>query len=109
MKPGHRHPAARGLRVGLLLALLAGPSAEALEHPVRPRPQCAQAPGADEPRRSRLPPACLGPLQGARSAPRHHAGRQQWRMRDCQAQARRQALLGDARAEFMRHCLHRGR
>ena len=94
--------------LGAWLALLAGSPAWPAEYPVRPRPQCPYPPDAD-PRKGPRGPACLGPAYGARPAPRRHAGRQQWRMRFCQSQARQQALAGAQRAEFLRHCLHRGR
>ena len=78
-------------------------------HGIVPRPDCEFLPQTDPARLRRLPPRCLGPLHGARAAPRHRLGRQQWRMRRCNAQARWQDLRGEQRERFLRDCLHRGR
>ncbi len=78
-------------------------------HAIVPRPDCEVPPQTDPARLRRLPPRCLGPLHGARSAPRRRLGRQQWRMRRCNAQARWQQLRGEQRERFLRDCLHRGR
>lgn len=90
--------------LGVWLALLAGVSAGAAEYPVCPRPDCAQWPADDEAVRR-----CQGPLHDARDAPRRRMGRQQWRMRSCQARARQRRLQGAVRTRFVRDCLHRGR
>lgn len=90
-------------------ALSGSAASEAAEYPVRPRPQCRLAPDVDAARLRNASPDCLGPLHGARPAPRRHAGRQQWRMRMCQRQASRHGWRGEQRARFLRHCLRRGR
>ncbi len=105
--------AARGAALaGALVATLAAGAlprpAHAAVHPVIPRPGCAQAPPRSPAQAQRLAAPCRGPLAGARDAPRHLPGRQQQRMRRCNAQARLHQLRGERRQEFMRHCLHRG-
>ena len=102
---------AAACRAAVVAALLAGvlpQPARAAVHPVIPRPGCEQAPPQDLARAKRLGPDCRGPLAGARAAPRHLPGRQQQRMRRCNAQARLHQLRGEPRQEFMRRCLHRG-
>ncbi len=112
-----RSPDSRALALaaagGAVLAamLLAGALAQpvrAAMHPVIPRPGCAQAPPRSLAQAQRLAPHCRGPLAGARAAPRHLPGRQQERMRHCNAQARLHQLRGEPRREFMRRCLRRG-
>ncbi len=101
-----------GALVGALVAAAAAglllQPARAAVHPVTPRPGCEQAPPRSLAQAQRLPPDCRGPLAGARGAPRRLPGRQQQRMRRCNAEARLHSLRGEARQEFMRHCLHRG-
>ena len=88
---------------------LAPEPARGARHGIVPRPDCEYLPQADPARLRRLPPRCLGPLHGARAAPRRRLGRQQWRMRRCNAQARWRDLRGEQRESFLRDCLHRGR
>ncbi len=93
--------------MALSAAALVQPARGAV-HPVIPRPACEQAPARSLAQAEALPPACRGPLVGARPAPRRLPGRQQHRMRWCNEQARLHALRGEQRQEFIRHCLHRG-
>jgi hypothetical protein len=85
------------------------PAARAAVHPVIPRPGCEQAPARTQQQARRLAPACRGPEAAAHPPPRHLPGRQQQRMRRCNAQARLHQLRGEPRREFIRDCLHRGR
>ena len=97
---------AAGMALGAAEAMVQ--AARAAVHPVIPRPACDQAPPRSLVQAEALPPACRGPLVGARPAPRRLPGRQQHRMRWCNEQARLHALRGEQRQEFIRHCLHRG-
>lgn len=104
-----RRAAGALLAAGIALAAAAVVQpARAAVHPVIPRPACEQAPPRSLAQAEALPPACRGPLVGARAAPRRLPGRQQHRMRWCNEQARLHALRGEQRQGFMRHCLHRG-
>ncbi len=97
-----------GVALALLMVGMAALPARAAVHPVIPRPGCEQAPPGGPAQARRLPPECRGPEAGARPAPRHLPGRQQQRMRRCNAQARWHQLRGEQRQEFLRRCLHRG-
>ena len=88
------------------LGLLAASPAGAASFPVRPRPECP-LPDGQAARRLAQSPQCLGPLHGARAAPRRRAGRQQQRMVFCNTQARWRGLRGVERARFLRACLRR--